>query len=210
MLKLSNSSGKPGSVLAESSPYGTGNFGQFGLAAKLSHDGRASREVMAPGFQVRLEADYYFKTWDVREDFGTIDGLLAGYVPLGSRFLLAAGVAGKTVRGDAPFFEAAFLGGSDSLLGHNPNRFTGDSSLLGMTELRARVKTLTFPIPATIGLTGGVQAGRVFSEGESSRRWHPSAGGGVFYEMLRGFSVFSLSVWTGERVTVHFSAGVEF
>jgi hemolysin activation/secretion protein len=168
-------------------------------------------EVMAPGFRTEAETFYFFETWDVRERYGSVRGLAAGYFPLGSRSLLAVEIEGKKVYGEYPFFEAASLGGRGSIGGYKANRYSGDSSLLGSTELRFRVARLKFPIPGTVGVLGGANVGRVFWEDEDSSKWHPAAGGGVFFEMLRGLSVFSLSFWRGrDDTTFHFRAGFDF
>jgi hypothetical protein len=211
ILKYGSATTESGSILGEEQPYGIGKFGQLGVSAVFHHDGRKTRKVLEGGFKIDAQTSYYFPAWDVRSRFGNIGGFFGGYIPIGSNVLLATSIDGTRVFGDYPFFEAAYLGGRGSIRGYEPNRFAGDGSVLGTAELRVRVYDLRLPIPGTIGVFGGSEVGRVFLDGEESKKWHPAAGGGVFFEMLRGLSVFSLSGWKGrEDYTVQFKAGFEF
>lgn len=211
ILKYGSSSTDPGTILDEEKPYGIGRFGQFGVGAVFHHDGRKTRKILEGGINVDVRGSYYFPAWDVESQFGNIGGFFGGHIPMGSRVLLALSIEGKRVFGDYPFFEAAYLGGRGSIRGYKPNRFAGDGVLLGTAELRVRVYDLQFPIPGTIGLFGGSEVGRVFLDEEESKKWHPAWGGGVFFEMLRGLSVFSLSGWKGrEDYTIQFKAGFDF
>jgi hypothetical protein len=211
ILKYGSATTKSGTILDEEQPYGIGRFGQLGVSAVFHHDGRKTRKILEGGLKIDTRASYYFPAWDVRSKFGNISGFFGGYIPVGSRVLLATSIEGTRVFGDYPFFEAAYLGGRGSIRGYKPNRFAGDGSVLGSVELRVRVYDLTLPIPGTIGVFGGSEVGRIFLDGEESKKWHPTAGGGVFFEMLRGLSVFSLSGWKGrEDYTVQFKAGFDF
>jgi hypothetical protein len=211
VLKYGSSTGDSGSILDDERPYGMGRFGQLGVGTAFLHDGRRSQQILSAGIKASAEAYYFFPVWDVESRFGSVSGSLSGYLPLGSRVLIATTVEGKRVFGDYPFFEAAYLGGRRSLRGYMPNRYAGDGALVGAAELRVRVATLGIPIPGTIGVIGGSKVGRVFLEEEDSSKWHPAVGGGVFFEMLRGLSVFSLSGWQGrDDFTVHFKAGFDF
>ena len=40
----------------------------------------------------------------------------------------------------------------------------------------------------------GVDAGRVFVEGESSKKWHPSYAAGIFYSPFQRHMLFELAV----------------
>jgi hypothetical protein len=40
----------------------------------------------------------------------------------------------------------------------------------------------------------GIDAGRVFVEGESSNDWHPSFGGGIFYAPFTRHVIFEVAV----------------
>jgi hypothetical protein len=107
---------------------------------------------------------------------------------------LSARVAGEKNWGTYPFFESAFLGGAASRLpldvtgastgnllrGYALNRFAGDASVVGNTELDAPVGKFNLALPFRWGLTGLADVGRVFVEGESSSKWHAGYGGGLW------------------------------
>ena len=120
-------------------------------------------------------------------------------------------IGGKKVFGDYPFYEAAFLGGPHTIPGYLPNRFAGDASIFANSEIRLRVADATLLVPGSFGLMLGGDVGRVFLEGESSGKWHPAVGAGVFFDVFSGFSGFDFSVWKGkENFTFLFSSGFEF
>jgi hypothetical protein len=105
--------------------------------------------------------------------------------------------------GHYPFFEAAFIGGSSlppalnltgqiigsPLPGYDNNRFAGDSSVAANAELRIAIGRFTALLPFRYGLLALGDVGRVFLVNESSSRWHPAGGGGVW------LAVFA-SAWT--------------
>jgi hypothetical protein len=49
-------------------------------------------------------------------------------------------------------------------------------------------------MPGEIGLLLGVDAGRVFVEGEKSRNWHPSYSAGIFYAPFTRYMLFEVGM----------------
>ncbi len=87
------------------------------------------------------------------------------------------------------YFQAANIGGSN-LHGFRANRFLGKSSLYGSTELRFRLINLkSYLMPGPVGLTGFFDIGRVWLDGEFSRRWHTAVGGGIYFIPYNKFMV---------------------
>lgn len=96
---------------------------------------------------------------------------------------------GGRVWGRYLFHEAAFLGGFSTVRGLPAQRYAGDAALYGNAELRLR--------PAGfLGVFALVDTGRVFLEGESSRRWHTGLGGGAWVAFLD--KTFALTVARSE------------
>ena len=58
------------------------------------------------------------------------------------------------------------------------NRYAGDASVYGTTELRLRLARMKVIVPTDFGVFGLADAGRVFLEGENSDTWQRAFGGG--------------------------------
>jgi hemolysin activation/secretion protein len=116
------------------------------------------------------------------------------------------------VWGAYPFHEAAFLGGGSTLRGYRHQRFAGDAAVYGTAELRQRLFTTRAPVPVRWGVFGIVDAGRVFLEGESSRKWHTGVGGGLFWSFVKPEYTLSLALVRGNegRNRIYLQSGFGF
>jgi outer membrane protein assembly factor BamA len=99
------------------------------------------------------------------------------------------------------YFQAANIGGNN-LHGFRANRFLGKSSLYTSLELRYRLFNLkSYLIPGPVGLTGFYDIGRVWLDGEFSRRWHTAYGGGIYFIPFNRFMIAaSVGYSAGERL----------
>ncbi|UMY65250.1 MULTISPECIES: metallophosphoesterase [unclassified Flavobacterium] len=89
-------------------------------------------------------------------------------------------------------YQAASIGGIDGLRGYRNQRFTGKSSFYQNTDLRYSFRQVrTDILPVRYGLFAGFDYGRVWLDGEHSREWHTSAGGGFF---LNGSELISAQI----------------
>jgi hypothetical protein len=71
------------------------------------------------------------------------------------------------------------------LRGYRRNQYAGRSSLYQNTELRLKLLRYdTYLLPLNVGVLGLVDHGRVFSDGEHSRKFHRGIGGGVWVDFL--------------------------
>lgn len=179
-------------------PYGFGDFGEVGgrLRFELDTRGRSlaglGAQGLAPGKQqlrdtglkLSLDARSYPKAWDVEDAFTSAEGAVTGYWQPTSDLTLAGRLGGQKVWGRYPWFEAAFIGGSDTVRGYGRNRFAGDSSLYGNAEVLLGLFNMNLILPLRVGILGAADTGRVWVEGETSTKWHPSYGGGIFVRVL--------------------------
>jgi hypothetical protein len=190
-------------VIGQQEPYGFGQFGQLGARLSLHYDSRGrilSRDRMnnlsqAPkrtetGVAFELDGFLYPKALDVESTFGAVEGWLGGYWGARPWLVLAARAGGRATFGNYPWYEAAFIGGSDNVRGYRSERFAGDESFFATAEARAPLGTVNIIFPLRFGIYGFADVGRVWLEGESSDTWHPGYGGGIFLrDMLTGMSV---------------------
>jgi hypothetical protein len=113
-----------GRLVADEQPYGFGHFGQAGLRLGLRYDDRNRPHGAQHGFFVDLNSSTFPAMWDVESPFSQVSGSASTYftlpVPLHRCWRWWRRKEGV---GDAPFHEAAFLGGLDTLMGAPPQRY---------------------------------------------------------------------------------------
>jgi hemolysin activation/secretion protein len=102
-----------------------------------------------------------------------------------TRPVLAVRAGGEKLFGEFPYFDAAFIGGSRSLRTEHRQRFAGDASLYGTTELRVPIASFPLILPFNVGAIGFVDAARVYVDGESPGGWHQGAGAGFWISVVR-------------------------
>jgi len=105
-----------------------------------------------------------------------------------TEFLTTSSIAfrllGEKLWGNYPLHMSAFLGGRPNLLGFVRQRFAGDALAYGAVGLRSYLFPIKILVPAKFGFSLFAESGRVFFEGEDSKKWHPSAGGGLWLSFL--------------------------
>jgi hypothetical protein len=226
-VRYSSTPTDSGTLVATQAPVGVGRFGLVALRGALAFDSRqdslfrvkadVTDTSMAAGEDrqvggIRFEAGGFFvpEAWDVQSQYGGAEGSVAGYLA-GSRAHLALRAGGRKLWGDYAWFDAAYIGGSNNR-GYNSHRFAGDSSLYGSASLLVWVGQLGTPvIPLRIGLIGFTDTGRVWVEGESSKTWHTSVGGGVLAQpALMPFVVNVLFGYSEEGTRFYFGLGYPF
>ena len=204
--------------------YGRGHFGQIGAAGEMMYDTRNNPAYPTRGFLVKAAGAVYPSAWDVGSHFGSIDGSVHTYltVPIPTRPTLALRVGGKKVWGTFPFHESAFLGGpgfaaiglSEShIRGFRKNRFAGDTSLYGNTELRFVLLPINLIVPGEFGASISVDVGRVFfaEDPNNADKWHTGVGGGFWFSFVKRKQTLSVAVINGDDLTgVYLRAGFMF
>jgi hypothetical protein len=79
------------------------------------------------------------------------------------------------------FYQAAHLGGDNSLRGYRRERFTGKRSYFQSSDIRYTIGALKNSfVPMKYGIFFGYDYGRVWMKNEYSEKWHQSVGGGLF------------------------------
>ena len=226
-VRYSRTPDDTGTIVAEQAPLGVGKFGLVAVRSGLTFDSRQQSVVSAiadytqnslasgEAFSVsgvRLAASGFVvpKAWDVHSQYGGVDGQAVVY--LGNpRAHLALRAGGRKLWGDYPWFDAAYVGGSNNR-GYRSHRFAGDSSLYGTASLRcwlgdvgAKVIGLRF------GVVGFGDTGRVWVEGEDSKTWHSSLGGGLLVQPLGVPFMVHATVANGtEGTKFYFGVGYPF
>lgn len=195
-------------------PYGTGSFGQVGARGEIRYDTRDNPGYPTRGSWVRAGGAVYPGVWNVESAFASMEGEASAYLTAGipTSPTLALRGGAKGVWGPFPFFESAFLGGpgvvgsgisAGNLRGFRKNRFAGDASLYGNSELRLVLRKTRLLVPGELGLFVTADAGRVMSDEDplNTNKWHTSIGGGIWMSFLKRRQTLSAAVVQGDDLT---------
>ena len=216
ILKYVSTDDRPGrflALLSNANLYGTGNFGEVGGGLTVRYDSRDRPALARKGLLLELGGSAYPAIWDVDSAFGEVHGEAVTYLSARAPLdpTLAIRLGGRKLWGRYPFFEAAFIGGASTVRLGRVNRYAGDASAYGSTELRLSLARIKLILPADFGVFGLADAGRVFLAGESSDTWHAAAGGGLWLSYLERAYTLSLAIAKSEeRTGIYAQAGFGF
>lgn len=108
--------------------------------------------------------------------------------------------AGFTI-GETAFYQSAFLGSQDNLLGFRKFRFAGDHLVYNNLELRLAIKPFLSKILGDkMGLIGFYDLGRVWIENDNSKSIHHGYGGGLYVSPFNRFFVRGVLGFSNERM----------
>lgn len=200
-------------LLGQTSPYGSDEFGEVGAGLGIVIDRRDSPVSPTKGFRLAVGTTAFPAVWSVDEAFAEANAVLSTYLHAGGPKAptLALRAGGRHVWGDFPYHEASQLGGVSTLRGWDQQRFAGRSAAFGSAEVRAYIARIRIIAPADFGVTAYGDLGRVFMDGESSDRWHSAVGGGVWVAPLTRNNTISVSLARGrERTGFYLASGFSF
>jgi hypothetical protein len=166
---------------ASTRPYGSGSFGL--VDGRLSAVFDTHGEGYSDASRLRIEASGRGVpgAWDARQAYGTAHAEIAWYAPMPNTPLaLDVRAGGDKVWGTAPYQDLAHIGGTGTVRGFFPGRFSGDAAAYEESQLFLSLGQITLIAPSTVGILGLNDVGRVFAPGEHSSRWHDGYGGGLW------------------------------
>jgi hypothetical protein len=212
-VKYVHTDNRTNRFLATIDPYGDGGFGEFGARADLVFDARNRRTGATHGGMIAIGGTIRPPWWDVVQTFGDVHGeatlFLSPRAPLDPT--LSFRVGGRKIWGAHPFFESAFIGDRGTVRLGRENRYAGDASAYGSSELRLDLFRTTLVVPTDVGVFGLADVGRVFLAGETSDTWHSAVGGGLWLGFLSRAGTISAAVASSEeRTRVYVQAGFGF
>ncbi|MEA2765650.1 MAG: hypothetical protein QOK07_2054 [Gemmatimonadaceae bacterium] len=186
IVRYTTTDSVPTRFIAQQRPYGFSKFGQAGLQLKAHLDSRYVADTMKPRAVLNVVGAGYPGFWDAGKPYESLDAWAAAYFTLPTPKLPVLGfrAGGKKLWGDFPYFDAAFLGGSETFRTEERQRYAGDASLYGSSELRIPVAKFPLILPLDVGLLGFADAARIYVNGQSPGGWHSAFGGGFWVGYL--------------------------
>jgi hypothetical protein len=170
--------------------YQIKNYG--GVDFRYTFDSRDNTTIPTAGNLLRIGGSAYTGISPTARDYQHLFGEWTFYhtfrIPL--KLTLANRVGAAKNFGHYEFFQASVLDGNNNLRGYRRNRFAGGSSFYNNTDLRLRLFSFkTYLFPGSLGLVAFHDIGRVWLEGEQSKRWHSGYGGGVWLSPVNLFII---------------------
>lgn len=162
---------------------------KYFLTAQATYTFKSFDNTLNPkrGMLFTLTPSYTINAKETRRNFGYVKSALMLYNSLtnNKKLVLKSKVAGRVTFGDEfEFYQAATLGGRETLRGFRDERFTGKNSLVLSTDLRYSFETFKTPfLPLQIGVYGGFDYGRVWVPNDVNDAWQKSYGGGLWILM---------------------------
>lgn len=97
-------------------------------------------------------------------------------------------IGGQRNWGDYLFFQSATVGNRTNLRGFRNDRFAGRASLYQNTEVRIPISGISnYAFTGSWGLYGFIDHGRVWAEGQDSKKWHRGYGPGIYLNLYQFF-----------------------
>ena len=118
---------------------------------------------------------------------------------------------GHILSKDYEYFQALTLGQNNFLRGFRKNRFAGTSLAYGSLTLLVKLfDTKSYIFPGAIGVLGFDDVGRVWAGNQSSKKWHNSYGGGVYYSPFNMVLISAALAFSEEETLFNLSIGTKF
>jgi len=169
------------------------NNQQFGGANyTLSYKNLDNNAFPTLGTELMLNADWKTNLSDFNKNFVTLTGRLTIDHRIDKRgnFVFANSSNVRWINNNNfEFYQAAAIGGNNGMRAFRNDRFSGRSYFTNNSEIRwdfGRVRNNI--VPANMGVLIGYDIGRVWNDGEESRKWHQSVGAGFWLSIVEMFS----------------------
>lgn len=184
-----------------------------GSYASLTADFRNNPVAPTHGFRWSMDAALRASISSTSTRFGRFTSEMAWYSPLprSTRHTIALRTGIQHNVGDFPFYFASTMGGDDNLRGWRRTRFAGRTATHQSLEVRSRLFRFAVPVAAgSGGMLAFIDNGRVWTDGESSRRWHQGAGVGVWANLFDLAVLQSILSLSEEETTLSFGIGFDY
>lgn len=162
------------------------NFGSLKVKYLFKNSDFAAKPTLGMAFMIA--ATWTTNLDDTKKNFPTLESFL-GFthkIDHNGKLILATYFKGKAIfNNNYEFYQGASLGGDTDLRGYRNERFLGSSYFSQSSDLRLSIgKIRKTIVPFTYGILGGFDYGRVWLDGEDSKKWHQDYGGGLWLNAI--------------------------
>jgi hypothetical protein len=162
------------------------NFGSLKVKYLFKNSDFAAKPTLGMAFMIA--ATWTTNLDNTKKNFPTLESFL-GFthkIDHNGKLILATYFKGKAIfNNNYEFYQGASLGGDTDLRGFRNERFLGSSYFSQSSDLRLSIgKIRKTIVPFTYGILGGFDYGRVWLDGEDSKKWHHDYGGGLWLNAI--------------------------
>ncbi len=189
------------------------NKAHLGINLQYRLDNRSNPVLPRSGYflDVRLKGYRGINTFS--RDYAQLTPEFAIYKALSrhSRLVLAERIGGTVSLGKTAFYQSAFIGGQENLLGFRQYRFAGQHSAYSNLELRLKIADVaSYILPGQFGITGFWDAGRVWEAHDNSGKWHHGTGAGIYFAPASMIAFNFVMGYSREGWLPYFTVGMRF
>ncbi|MCK7559309.1 outer membrane protein assembly factor [Chitinophaga sedimenti] len=128
-----------------------------------------------------------------------------------ANFVVVTRFGGGHTWGSYEYYQALSLGSNTNLRGFRNGRFAGRTMAYNNTEFRLKLFQFSSRVlPASVGLIGFNDVGRVWMPDEKSSSWHDGYGGGFYLSPINLFIITAELAHSKEGLLPYFSLGFKF
>jgi hypothetical protein len=183
----------------------------LGGAVQFSLDTRHSKILPYKGVNINIRLQAYKGVGKYAEDFAQLIPEFSFYKKLGSSIVIAERIGGTVSIGAPAFYQSAFIGGHENLLGYRQYRFAGQHSIFNNLEVRIKLADVaSYILPGQFGVTTFWDAGRVWVKHDNSGKLHHGVGGGIYFAPASLFAFNLVLGYSEEGVLPYFTMGLRF
>ncbi|KAF2329991.1 metallophosphoesterase [Flavobacterium nitrogenifigens] len=162
------------------------NYGSLKVKYQFKNSDFAAKPTL--GMYFMLAGTWTTNLDETKKNFPTLESIL-GFthkIDHNGKLILATYLKGKAIfNNNYEFYQGASLGGDTDLRGYRNERFLGSSYFSQSSDLRLSIgKIRKTIVPFTYGILGGFDYGRVWLDGENSKKWHQDYGGGLWLNAI--------------------------
>lgn len=184
-----------------------------GIVLSLESDGRNDEVLPTRGIYLNLRLHGYTGLNDYSKSFAQFFPQVAGHFQFGknSPFVFSDRLGAGVTIGKQTYYQSAFLGGHDNLLGYRQYRFAGRHMVYNNLEMRIKLaKVASYILPGQLGLLGFFDTGRVWDKNENSDKWHHGTGGGIYFAPVQKILLKGILGYSEEGWYPYFNLGFRF
>jgi len=179
----------------------------WGINLLLNIDTRNDKIFPQTGLLWNSEARYTGGITSNAGDFVKILSDLRYYFSFNKnpRTVFVYRIGGGMNFGQYEFYQANTLGGKTNLRGYQATRYSGDHSFYQNIEIRYKVANFkSYALTGHAGLVGFYDLGRVWYDGENSKKWHSGFGAGGWISPFKAVVVVLTYNWSVDDQMVQF------
>lgn len=155
------------------------------------------------GISLLTEANLSINVNEKNRNVNKFRAEVNSFLPISRKLGLMIRAGGTTLTGNPEFFQYNRIGSSETLRGHQRDRFYGNSTAYNQNELRWMHDVRSKIYNGKITFFGLYDVGRVWLKNEKSDKWHTGYGAGIMLSPFNKITVSAAYAFSAEDQSLH-------